>query len=402
MKRRKTQRGLKVFALLCCSTLIGVSSTRCAADEARVLPDLTAPGQWRLYQWNKAEGRLAIRPEFPAKVKEGSVGQRQSLGIKIDWPGGEDFRFFTVEPVATLQPIPFQATELRAWINGSGTNHSIEAHFTDADGQGVKTGLGDTGARGWRHVITKIPTTWKQPLTLKTLTFHNWSERKAIPITVYMTRLEVVGENGKTTALPLAPAEPKAVNQTTAAPTGIARIVSDMNLPGEWRVAPSTLVGGALAISEQFPSEVTTDVDAARRALKVNIKFPGSAAGYTLQTFQIEPLQNLPVPFQLLEVRLWLRGTGTSHNVELHFSDGDGKRVNIGTTPGKLDFSDWKQVTVKIPADWQQPLTFHGIGFTAWGIKEAADLNTEMTRLEFVIDSNQPLKGDESDTNDQW
>jgi hypothetical protein len=402
MKLRRTQQSLLTLALGCCALFGGITSTHCAANKAEALPDLTSPGQWRLYQWNKAEGRLSIRPEFPAKVKEGSATQRQSLGIKIDWPGGEDFRFFTVEPVAALQPIPFQATELRVWINGSGTNHYLEAHFTDADGQGVKAGLGDTGARGWRQVITKIPTTWKQPLTFKGLTFHNWSERKAIPITVYMTRFEVVGENGVTTALPLAPAESKVVTETAVAPTGIARIVSDMNLPGEWRVASSTQVSGALAIKEQFPTEVTTDADTSRRALEVNIKFPGSAAGHTLQTFQIEPLQNIRVPFQLLEVRLWLQGTGTSHNVELHFSDGDGKRVNIGVTPGRLDFNGWKQVTAKIPADWQQPLIFNGVGFTAWGIKEPANLNIGMTRLEFVINPAQPLKGDDSDTNDQW
>jgi hypothetical protein len=388
---------------LSCSTMIGAwTSTRCAADETTSLPDLTSPGQWRLHQWNKAEGRLAVRPEFPPKVREGSAAQRQSLGIKIDWPGGEDFRFFSIEPVAALQPVPFHATELRAWINGSGTNHSIEAHFTDADGQNVKVGLGDTGSRSWRQESTKLPATWKQPLIFKSLTFHNWSERKAIPVTVYVTRLEVVGENGKTTALPLAPPQAKAATEVTVPPVGLARTVSDMNLPGEWRVSPSTQVSGSLVVGTGFPAEAATDTDTARRSLQVNIKFPGSAAGHTLQTFQIEPLQNMRVPFQLLEVRLWLQGTGTRHNVELLFSDSDGKRVNIGTTPGSLDFNGWKQVTAKVPLDWQQPLTFHGIAITAWGIAEPADLTIGMSRLEFVINAKQPLKGDESDTNDQW
>jgi nitrogen fixation protein len=396
--KRTRPKNIPVAALFC--ALAGAGSTRCYAQEMTVLPDMATPEQWRIYQWNKAKGRLAIRPEFPTKVKEGSAAQRQSLGIKIDWPGGGDFQFFTVEPSTPLKPIPFTATEMRAWVNGSGTNHSIEAHFTDADGKDVKTGLGSTGAENWRQVITKIPTDWKQPLTFKNLTFHNWSERKAVPITIYVARLEMTGEGGKTTALPLSPALPD-TSAPRPAPVGVARVVSEMNLPGEWRIPPANQSGGSLAMSNEFPADVTTDADSIRRSLQVNINFPGTATnGFT--TFQVEPLQSLPIPFHLMETRMWLKGTDSGHSLSLLFTDADGKSVGVGTKPGRLDFNGWKQAIAKIPDDWQQPLTFNGIGFYAWGIKEPTRIAVGLARLEFVIDPKQPRKQEEKDTNDEW
>jgi hypothetical protein len=373
-----------------------------AQEPSVSLPDITAQKQWRLYQYNKAKGRLAVRPEFPVKIKEGSTAQRQSLGIKIEWQSGGEFQFFAVEPITPLKPIPFTAKELRAWVHGSGTDHSIEAHFTDADGKELKTELGSTRVPGWRLLTRNIPSEWKQPVTFQNLTLHNWSARDPITTTIYVARLEAVGDKGITTALPLSPAPAPTQTEPVVVPTGIARTISDMNFPGEWRIPPKNQNGGSLSLTDAFPSELKTAPDMIRQSVQVNIQFPGSAAANGFNSFQVEPNQNLPVPFQLIEARLWLKGTGTRHTFDLLFTDADGKNVNLTPKPGRLEFDGWQQVTAQVPADCLQPLIFRGIEFYSWGIKEPANLAIGMSRLEFVIDPQHPIKREESVTNDAW
>ncbi|MES2461341.1 MAG: hypothetical protein V4671_12225 [Armatimonadota bacterium] len=387
--------------LFLCGAVFLSGFAACRAD-APALPDLIGPGQWRLYQYNKAKGRLAVRPEFPAKIKDGSAAQRQSLGIKIDWQGGGDFQFFSVEPATPAGPLPLSAKELRAWVHGTSTNHSIEAHLTDADGKEVKTELGSTSVSGWRLLTARIPPAWKQPLTFRNLTFHNWSDRGASAITVYVTRLEAVGENNVSTGLPLSPAPVSTAGAPVIPISGIPHTVSDMNLPGEWRVPLKNQGGGSLSMSTAFPDGIKADPDVLRQSLQINIRFPGSEAPNGFNTFQVEPIRNIPVPYQLIETRLWLKGTGTRHNIELMFSDADGKNVNLSPTQSRLDFDGWQQVTAKVPADSLQPLTFRGIGFYSWGIKEPANLAVGVSRLEFVIDPKRPVKREESKTNDAW
>ena len=391
--------------VLCCASLLYSFLADCRAAEPPhplSLPDPTNASQWRLYQYNKAKGRLAARPEFPGKVKDGNAAERQSLGIKIDWQGGGDFQFFTIEPTVPLVPLPFTATELRAWVHGSGSNHSIEIHLTDADGKEVKASLGSTGAPRWHQLTARIPADWKQPLTFRNLTFHNWEDRDSVTITVYVARLEAIGEKSITTALPLSPAPVKVQTVPAVVPVGVSRVVSDLNLPGEWRVPPRNQDGGSLSLTMAFPADVKTDLDTMRQSLQVGIHFPGSGAPNGFNVFQVEPIRSLPVPFQLLEVHLWLKGTGTRHNFDLLFTDADGKSVNLSPTPDRLDFVGWRQVSAKIPADWLQPLTFHGIAFYSWGIKEPANLAIGMSRLEFVIDPKHSVKREESTTNDSW
>lgn len=392
----------KAATILCGLFFLAGSEGRCHAQESMVLPDLTHQGQWRMYQYNKAKGRLSVRPEFPGKVRDGDAAQRQSLGVKIDWQGGGDFQFFTVEPTMPLSALSFPVTELRAWVHGSGTDHSLEAHLVDADGKEVKLGLGSTSAQGWRLLTKRIPADWKQPLTFRNLTFHNWSDRSAVTTTIYLTRLEAVGEKNTTTALPLKPAPATSPLEIPQPISGTARTVSDMNLPGEWRIPPKNTGGGSLSMTDAFPAEIKTDAQVIRQSLQVGIKFPGANAANAFNVFQVEPVRNLPVPYQLIEVRLWLKGTGTRHSFDLLFSDADGKNVNLKPSPERLDFEGWRQVTAKVPADSLQPLTFRGIGFYSWGIKEPADLAIGMSRLEFVIDPKHPVKQEESKTNDAW
>lgn len=159
--------------------------------ETRVISDLNLPGEWKAHQWNKAQGRIMVREEFPEELKTEAGQKRESLGIKITWPGGEGFRFFSIEP-AKPESIPFKVVEASFWLKGSGTAHHIEFHFTDAAGKDVKVGPGTrTDFNGWKKVSVKIPSAFQQPLAVKTITFHDYSCKEPAEVTMYATRYEV-------------------------------------------------------------------------------------------------------------------------------------------------------------------------------------------------------------------
>jgi hypothetical protein len=160
--------------------------------ETRVLTDLNLPGEWKTHQWNKAQGRIAVREEFPEEVKTEAGQKRESLGVKVTWPGGEGFRFFSIEPSAKPEPIPFKVVEASFWLKGSGTQHFIEFHFTDATGKDVKVGPHvRTDSTDWKKVSVKIPSSFQQPLAIKTITFHDFGIREPAEATMYVTRYEV-------------------------------------------------------------------------------------------------------------------------------------------------------------------------------------------------------------------
>lgn len=164
------------------------------APETRTLSDLNLPGEWIADQWNKAQGRVGVRPEFPAGLAiPGGATEGSSLGIKINFVGGSPnaFEFFSIHPGATQELIPFKVLNASIWIKGSGRGQYMELHFTDATGQDVKVGVGQMDFADWRKVSAPIPASWAQPLTFKSLTFHNWHMPEPADITIYATRLEV-------------------------------------------------------------------------------------------------------------------------------------------------------------------------------------------------------------------
>lgn len=365
--------------------LVGLS-TPALAEETRPLGNLNAAGDWKLEQWNKAQGRFAVRPEFPAEVKTADDKQRASLGVKISWPGGEDFRFFSILPSGASDPIPFKATEVRVWVKGSGTEHALEIHFADADDKDVKVGMGTMAIEDWHQVKSPIPASWKQPLSLKSVTWHNWSARQAIDTTAYLAGLEVVVD----------PA------QKWAIATGEARAVSDLNLPGEWKASQWNKATGVVSIADDFPAELKTYAGAPRKSLKADMSFTAFTGGDTFKFFTVEPAKSAPVPLKLLEVRFWMKGAQKPHTIEMQFTDKEGKSVKVSPAPGNVNFEGWKQVRAKVPASWAQPVTFKGITIQNWDVKESADFSVLMTRLEFVVDAAQPMVKEKSATNDNW
>lgn len=158
-------RGLVAAGLL---ALLAV----CARADEVVLADMSLADQWQIEVWSKAPASISAEGEPPAGVPLGDELLRP-LAVTIDWPGGSDFRFVSLLPQAA-EPVPFAMTSVRVWISGDSDGHAMELHLRDAEGQDRKLGLPVLDYEGWREVRLEIPTEWQQPLTLASITWHNW------------------------------------------------------------------------------------------------------------------------------------------------------------------------------------------------------------------------------------
>ncbi len=183
---------MKVFsAALAFALTLGVYS----AEVVKKVTDFNTPGEWVTYQYNKAQGKISVRPEFPDTLK-GKGDEETSLGLKINWPGGEGMRFFTVTP-ANPVTIPFKVTKGSIWIKGSPNGRYLELHFLangqDKDAKGNVYKLGGPGKisfSDWKKHEFTIPADWPQPLTIKSVTFHDWGCPQPAEDTFYLTRYE--------------------------------------------------------------------------------------------------------------------------------------------------------------------------------------------------------------------
>lgn len=375
-----------MFKTLFIGAVLTISAPVFAADEARPLADLTAKDGWKPEQWNKAEGRLAVRPDFPEAAGDVPAAQKQSLGIKISWPGGEDFRFYNLVPVAASEPIPFKAKSVQVWLSGSNTAHTFQLNFEDGDGKDQKLTLGSVGFTGWKQLKAAIPASWKQPIAFKSLTFHNWDTRAAADATVYATKLEIIVDTA----------------EKVGGNAGEVRPLSDLNLPGEWKAGQYNSASGTVSIAEDFPADLKTEAGAARRSLVADVKFPGFGDGFKF--WSLEPTQPTAIPFQLLKLSVWIKGPNVPQFLEFQFKDAQGKAVKVSPSPGTLQFSGWRQVSARIPATFAQPLTFMGVSLHNYGLKDPVAFQTVFTRLEATVDATQPVgaAAEKPKTNDNW
>ncbi len=175
--------------------LIGVCSVVNSAEVVKKVTDFNVPGEWKPYQWNKATGKISVRPEFPDELK-GKGDEETSLGLKISWPGGEGMRFFTIVPEKQVT-IPFKVSKGSIWIKGTSNGRYLELHFLangqEKDDKGKLYKLGGPGAfnfDNWRKHEFTIPADWPQPLTIKSVTFHDWGCPQPAEDTFYITRYE--------------------------------------------------------------------------------------------------------------------------------------------------------------------------------------------------------------------
>lgn len=164
-----------------------------AQETIHRLSDLNKAGEWVSEQWDPVPSKLEVRPEFPAELR-GQGGEETSLGVKVNWPGGENFVYCNLVPAAAGSlKVPFRASALSLWVRGSGTGHYLDLHVI-ANGQPMKLELGQMTYDTWRKLEVAIPTDWAQPLTVKGIAIHSWGLPQAVISTCYFPRLEAKGD----------------------------------------------------------------------------------------------------------------------------------------------------------------------------------------------------------------
>ncbi len=168
-----------------------------AAESIKFTSDFNVAGDWTAYQWNKAQGKLESSAELPAELK--GKDKSGSLCLKISWPGGEGMRFFSIVQ-SKPAPLPAKLSKASIWMKSSGSNRYVELHFLangqekDSAGKPYKISMGQMNFTDWKKLEAAIPSDWPQPLTIKSLTFHDWNLPQPVEDTVYVTRLELKGE----------------------------------------------------------------------------------------------------------------------------------------------------------------------------------------------------------------
>ena len=363
-----------------------------APGETRVLSNFTGEGEWQVSQWSKAKGRLAIRPEAPPDLPAGA--DKKSLGLKISFPGGGGFHFCNIEP-AKPAAIENKLLGGSVWIKPAGTKHYVEVSFQDANGTGQKLGLGTLEGSTWEKRTFKIPANWKQPLKLASINFHDWGINEPAEATLYLARLEIEVD-------PKVKAGQVEKKVYVALPRvkvpGRSRVYSDLNIPGEWKPDEWNKAAGTMSMVADFPEEVKTVEGELRQSLQLRLQF---GAGF--QFFGLVPLAAEPIPYRVVGVQMWVKGSDTPHSLVLNFTGADGKEVKTNPKP-EMNFYGWQQVTATIPKEWKQPLTFKGITLHNWEIQQPVEFSLGLTRMEVIIDPNQKVGGpnEAAKTNDNW
>jgi len=164
------------------------------------------------------------------------------------------------------------------------------------------------------------------------------------------------------------------------------RLLSDLSVEGDWKLHPWNKAKGEIAISGEFPPSLATDAQAPRKSLAATIDWPG---GKDFAFFNLDPSAQGPIPYKVLSISLWVKGTGTGHFIEVHFKAADGQDVKVGL--GAMDFTDWRKLRKAVPGNAKQPLLLKGIVTHSWGLPQPDKVRLYLARLEAVVDSSQRL-----------
>ncbi|WOO40327.1 flagellar filament outer layer protein FlaA [Rubellicoccus peritrichatus] len=181
--------GKRVVSILLMSAL-GTALTS-ADTQTVVISDMNLEGEFKELSYSTAKGRMAVRGEQPPSLAGKGDSPEKSLGVKVDWPGGEGFRFYQVVPSSAQQPIPYPVKKAKVWLNGGDSKHFVEMLFLDANGDKKKLGFKRIDFAGWKQLSRDIPASWKQPLTFAGFNFHDHNTREPGEMTVYISRVEV-------------------------------------------------------------------------------------------------------------------------------------------------------------------------------------------------------------------
>jgi len=340
-----------------------------AAGEKRPLTDFVGKGEWEVFQWNKAKGQIEVCAE-PPPAAVGKDAPKQSLRVKIAFPGGEGFRFFNLVPSRPFEPVPHPVLKVTLWLKGAGTPHYVQINFRDGEGKQRKAGMGRLSGTEWGEQAFKVPKDWPQPLTLESVSFHDWSIPQPADVTFYLSRLEVEVDPAK--------------RVDTA--SGEALAVPDIGAAEPWQPFRWNRAKGTAAVADEFPPDVKVGPGQSGKSRRLEIDFPAGSSFAFYQLLLAEPLE---IANRALEASCWFKGSGTPHSVEFYFRDAAGKTVKL--IPGKLDFDGWKQLRARIPANWAQPLKLTGLGIQNWAVAEAAKITVHAAAFEVRVAAGAPL-----------
>jgi hypothetical protein len=187
----------------------------------------------------------------------------------------------------------------------------------------------------------------------------------------------------------------------------VTRTISDLNTPGEWVEYQWNGAKGRLAVRPEFPEELKGK-GGEESSLGVKTTWPGGEGMKFCSIVPANPAQTA-VPFKLLRISLWVKGAGSGHHGEIHFTANgqekgeDGKIYKVAFK-GPITWTDWRKLDFEIPSDWPQPVAVKSITLHSWGRPESVETTTYFTRLEATCDSDQKAGAQKakSGSNDNW
>ena len=157
---------------------------------------------------------------------------------------------------------------------------------------------------------------------------------------------------------------------------------ADFGRAGHWQVYKWNKAKGRLAIAADFPAGTKPAAGQTGKSLKVTVQF---SAGKTFEFFQVALPKPRAIEKDITAATCWIKGSATPHFIEFYFTDAHGKNVKVSPRPGRLSFSGWKLVRAEIPAEWDGPLTFRGMGFHNWHVKDAAAATVHLAKFELHV-----------------
>jgi hypothetical protein len=158
--------------------VIVAASASLASGEGLVARNLAdAASAWKPSPWNIASGKIGWSEDVP---KEAGGATRQSLQLAVNY-SGKGFEFFSIEP-ATGQ-IPGHCRRASVWVKAGAADYSWALKFKDADGNEQLDGKKlewdlKAEAGRWTKLEFGVPSNWKQPIRLASLSAHNWNHKQ--------------------------------------------------------------------------------------------------------------------------------------------------------------------------------------------------------------------------------
>ncbi|MDH7570283.1 MAG: flagellar filament outer layer protein FlaA, partial [Armatimonadota bacterium] len=167
-------------------------------------------------------------------------------------------------------------------------------------------------------------------------------------------------------------------------------LLSDPGLPDEWKTWQWNKTPVALSPDQDFPAAVAAGEGAVRRSLCLRIRWPDDQ----YRSLLLEPAApQEPIPYQVREVGVWVKGAGSAHLLDVRFTDANGKEARLPL--GALNFEEWRRLSAAVPAEWAQPLTLRSLSISTGAPRRAGTTPIYLGPLEAHINAGAPLAATE-------